>query len=399
MTCDSTLSTADSDDLVSSEETALVPVTTYNTTPQQSPAVLLDDDKDVIWIEVPRQSDLDDTLWDNPAVKVKLDAEVSFDVGTNWVYAGGFEAFGGTHVRRDGMRAVNSTLRVQVPPGTGRLLRTTITADGTAKTGCRLSYYAKKPSPVPVLPVNGLVFPSNGFTHPGMVAFQFTGANLMPAYPATYIRRYRPVQQTGFYAAMFYAQTDGNFGGSGYYGIHPYPQGGSGGTVHNWEIAIEGGDTIIDDNANSTVVVKDQWYTQALVVRLVNVNEIEAKFYWDLVTSPLRVITHETNPIGDYALTFPPVSPGITIGAAPWEKDFEKLSGTLGSQKFFTEALSEADVIAEAANMAAIMTPAGAASRWWFKPSFADVDDLTDEVTGKVAVWASADKATLVEGI
>ena len=247
------------------------------------------------------------------------------------------------------------------------------------------------------LELNALQFPQNG-DDPSttLVAFQFTGANLLPAYPATYIWRFQPTQQTGFYATFFYGQIDGNFGGAGYYGCHPFPQGGSSGTVHNWEISIAGTDYITDDNANSTVVTKGQWYTQALVVRLVNTDEIEAKFYWDLETAETRVITFTSESTENYADTFPPTSPGLTWGAAPWEPGTERLSTLLGALKIFDTNLSEAEVISEAADMTDIVTATGIANRWWFKATYTDVDDLTDSVTDVAAAWATASKATLV---
>jgi hypothetical protein len=251
-------------------------------------------------------------------------------------------------------------------------------------------------------PGNALVFPSNGDSPGGtLVAFTFTGANLIPGFPATYVWRYKPVQQTGFYTTFFHARIDGTLPQSNsYYGAHPYPDGGASGTVHNWEISTDGIDEIVDDNANSTVVTKGQWYTQALTVEAIAGDECRMKFYWNLDVNANRVITYEST-VTDMATDFPTlgggVTPGFIIGDAPWSVAQERLSGSLGQFKKFSALLSLADIQSEAGNMNAIVTAAGVSNRWWFKPGFSTVDDLTDSVTGKAAAWSNANKATLGE--
>lgn len=251
---------------------------------------------------------------------------------------------------------------------------------------------------------NALVFPSNGASPVGtLVAFQFTGADLIPGFPATYIWRVKPVQQTGYYTTFFHARIDGAVPFShSYYGCHPYPQGGSSGTVHNHEISTGGADVITDANGNSTVVTKGQWYTQAFTIEEIAGNECRMAYYWDLGTSAQRVIQYDS-PGDDMSIEFPTagggVTPGLIWGDAPWSVGNERLSGSLGQIKLLNDVLSLSDIQSEAANMNALVTVAAQAARWWFKPGFASVDDLTDAVTGKAAAWANANKASPGEAL
>lgn len=242
---------------------------------------------------------------------------------------------------------------------------------------------------------NGLRFPSNGDSPAAFVALQFTGANLLPIYPATYIWRLFPRQHTSYYTTFFWGNNGSFLWDEGapntYYGPHPYPDGGAGGTTHKWEISVEGTDYVVDDNANDTTVVKGQWYTQALVVRNTGSGK-EHKFYWDLATSSNRVITWTA--ASTYGSTNPP-SPALTFGDAPWSPQNERMSGTISHPKIFDSNLSLTAIEAEAASMATIASAEGVANRWWFKPTFSSVDDLTDPVTGVTPAWANSNKATL----
>jgi len=246
--------------------------------------------------------------------------------------------------------------------------------------------------------VNGLLFPQNGAAPTStLVAFQFSGANLINAWPATYIWRVKPEQQNGYYTTFFWGPS-GAFTGAGYYGAHPYPNSPPSGSVHKWEISIDGTDYVTDDNANDTTVTKGQWYTQALRVTAAAGNELDAVFYWDLATNVNRVISFNTDP-DDFALGFPPASPAFTVGDAPWNIANERLNGTLGAFKMMDASLTESEIVQEAADMTQLVTATAIANRWWFKSTYSSVDDLTDSVTGVVATWNNANKATLVEDI
>jgi hypothetical protein len=55
-------------------------------------------------------------------------------VDGEWLRGGGFEAFGGRHVRRDGKPAAYSSYRVVLPPGVARVARAVLTCDAPIRT-------------------------------------------------------------------------------------------------------------------------------------------------------------------------------------------------------------------------------------------------------------------------
>lgn len=250
--------------------------------------------------------------------------------------------------------------------------------------------------------VYGLEFPKNGDAPSGtLVGFRLTGTNNpTPGYPMTYVWKVKPTTptQAGYYTTFFYCNTaEVAFdSGNGYYGFHPYPDNGlDTDTNHSWEVSTDGQDNVTDDNANDTSVTKGVWYTQAAVIRLVNTDELELKFYWDLGTNVNRVIT--TTTVNNWANAFPPTgTPGLVFGDAPWATVNERLGGILGPVKVISTNLSLADIQSEAADMTQMVTSSGQTNRWWFKPTFDSVDDLTDSVTGKSASWYNSNKATRV---
>lgn len=251
---------------------------------------------------------------------------------------------------------------------------------------------------VSVLPgprVHGLRFPSNLDAPSGtIVAFRLIGANAPPAFPVTYVWRakFRVQVSNGGnrYRTIFYwaDTTETAFVAAGYYGCVPYPDPAPNGTDGKFTISTDGRDI----SATPTLVV-DQWYTQAAVFRLVNTDELESTFYFNLPTTS-DVLTDTT--ISNWATTFPNgAAPGIVFGEAPWVADGERFSGTLGPVKIFDAVLSESDILSEAADMTQIITSAGSTNRWWFKPTFESPNDLTDSVTGVAGAWYNANTARI----
>lgn len=250
----------------------------------------------------------------------------------------------------------------------------------------------------PSEPITGIVFPSNGGTP---VRFRFSGTGNYPdIQPLTLLWKYYPVQQTGYYVTFFHSRTDGSFvGDQTYFGCHPYPQGGSSGTTHNWEISIEGMDDITDENANSTVVTKSAWYSQAASTRSNGGGQSIVDYYWDLATSSNRRISHLTV---DGQLTNASASPGITFGCASWNND-ENLSGRLRGIQIYSSQLSEADIEAlhvcdtNAAVLAAC-TSRSITSLWYLNmnPTPTDISDKSGN--GNDPAWVGAARPTLWEG-
>ncbi len=243
--------------------------------------------------------------------------------------------------------------------------------------------------------VSGLNFPSNGTTSADL-RFRFTGANLLAPYPATYIWRVNPRQQTGYYTTFFWGP-DGAFSGKGYYGAHPYPDGSPVGTTHKWEISIEGLDVVADANGNSTQLGYDVWRSQALVVTRVNTDEIETKFYWNLPDTS-KVIVHTTQ-YSDFATTFPAApyaGSALTFGDAPWSLGNERLSGILRGLQLYSSALSVNDILSEAGSP--LSTGAGSSSIWYLNlnPTPSDISDKSGK--GHHPSWVGSARPALWTG-
>jgi hypothetical protein len=161
--------------------------------------------------------------------------------------------------------------------------------------------------------MTGLDFPSNGQTSSD-IRFRFMGASPVPMYPATYIWRIRPRQQSGYYTTFFWGQADGAFIATAYYGAHPYPDNGlETGRTHKWKISISGVDLTGDANGNSRQLGYDPWRRQALRV----FDDGTAKrheFYWDLPDTSKVIRAAVDRSYGNS----PPFTPALTFGDAPW---------------------------------------------------------------------------------
>lgn len=260
---------------------------------------------------------------------------------------------------------------------------------------------------------NALDFPSNvtgGDQTSPMVALSFDDPHLhgLPfAGPSnagvTYMWRVAQRAQTGYYVTLWWAQGDGGFTSAAQYvGGHPYPKvGNNTGTTHRWEIAAPSGGDYFDTRAGlgtSKDVVYGVWRTQALrVVRNANTSKTYT-FYMDLPSvAPADVLEWTSGTGGDVAET-PPPSPKLTIGDSPWYASYqhERLSGLFGELIIEAAAKTEAEILAQAADLKHL-TSAFSASVWFFKPGWRTVDDVTCEAgTGHAFHWAdSAHKATL----
>lgn len=226
----------------------------------------------------------------------------------------------------------------------------------------RVSIGISQPNPDPVpQTLTGLDFPSNGQvadSNSASVRFKFTGVALIPIFGTngagvTYLWKYRPRQQTGFYTAFFWANDDGlgtvadTFLWNGnaadtYYGPHPYPHDGtnplgSSGTQHRWEIAVEQNDFV---DANDPVV-KDVWYSQAFRASGA-VNAIKNhEFNWSLPVDSTKRVTRISS--GTWGNTNPPF-PALTFGDAPWQPGKECLSGILRGIQIYDALLTDAQI-------------------------------------------------------
>lgn len=217
----------------------------------------------------------------------------------------------------------------------------------------------------------------------------------------TYIWKYKPRQQTGYYATMWWSN-NGSFlwdGGSSdtYYGGHPYPQNSANtGTTHWWEVAGggSGNDNLLTLASANRVVVQDTWYTQALRVIVNGDGSKTIRFYIDLPNLANNDIIQQAV-ASSWGETNPP-SPALTFGDSPWYSSFqhERLSGVLRGLKVFNRGLSEAELLIEAAS-----DTISAANIWYANPN-PTPDDITDKSgQGHHFSWADgANKATLWTG-
>lgn len=260
--------------------------------------------------------------------------------------------------------------------------------------------------------LSALVFPSNisgGDTSAPYVAIQLLNpqSDGLPIWGpgnagVTVIRRIKTVQQTGYYA-QFWWSNDGFLWDSGspntYYGFHPYPDSSTNqGTTHSWEIASDfGGDFGTTRGGSSKTVVKDEWFLQALRV-VKNGDATKLLTFYTSLPSTANADVIDASLSAGYGETNPP-SPRVTIGDSPWYAGFqhERASCYHGQIKIIAKALSEADILSEAANMTSLVTTDGISNIWWGKKGFASVDDLTcDYGTGRSFVWAdTSNKGTL----
>ena len=237
--------------------------------------------------------------------------------------------------------------------------------------------------------VTGLNFPSNGSTSSD-IRFRFTGANLLPMYPATYIWRVNLRQQSGYYTTFFWGP-DGSFTGGNYYGAHPYPVGSPTATTHKWELSINGGDFVNDANGHSTQLGYGSWKTQAMRVVDNGSNKVH-EFYWDLpdTSKVIRVTldrSYGSSPGSNSALTF---------GDAPWNLGNERLSGLLRGVQLYSAALSVDDIVNEANTP--LITSAGNNAIWYINmnPTPTDISDKSGK--GHNPAWVSSGRPALWTG-
>lgn len=201
----------------------------------------------------------------------------------------------------------------------------------------------------------------------------------------TVIRRINPIQQTGYYAQFWYvpvlnSESAAPINGEEYWGFHPYPVGGSGGTSHNWEIGARGGDAIISLAGATIPVIKGQWYTQALRVQFNGGSPILT--FW----TNLPNITNASKIESRGSLGIAQSIYRLVIGNSHWMQGFqeERASCHHGEIKIIAKALSEPDIVAETSDMRILATADGQNHIWWGKAGFRNVDDLTcDYGTGR----------------
>ena len=246
-----------------------------------------------------------------------------------------------------------------------------------------------------VMSKSGLDFPSNlgSPDNSTSVRFRFTGAALIPIYGTsgngvTYLWKYRPRQQTGYYTCFFWGNDDGigntaTFEWDGgqpdtYYGAHPFPADRTGfDTDHEWEIAVENADF-----TDTEPVVKDVWYSQAFRSWGANGAVKNHEYYWNLPNTTTALVTHAT--ASTWGNQTPP-SPALTWGDAPWNPSQERSNGVLRGWQIYNALLNTTQINALGAceTDACVLSTASSlgvlSSLWYLNMNPADASDISDK--------------------
>jgi len=258
--------------------------------------------------------------------------------------------------------------------------------------------------------LSGLDFPSNlgSLDNDASVRFRFTGAALIPIYGTdgagvTYLWKYRPRQQTGYYTCFFWGNDDG-IGNAAtfewdsgfpdtYYGAHPFPEDFTGfDTDHLWEIAVENTDTV-----DTEPVVKDVWYSQAFRSWGANGAVKNHEYYWNLPDLTTALVTHAT--ASTWGNQTPP-SPALTFADAPWNPSAERANGVLRGIQIYNALLTTTQInILEAletdADVLAAVTANSIPGLWYLNMNPADASDISDKSgAGHEPAWWNANRPT-----
>jgi hypothetical protein len=265
-------------------------------------------------------------------------------------------------------------------------------------------------SAAPAVPQTGLDFPGNlaAVNQSASIRFRWTGSALVPIFGTggagvTYIWKYRPLQHTGYYSTFFWGNDDGagalstflwqSGAANSYYGMHPYPQGGASGTVHNWEVSVEQNDFI------GALVTKGVWHSQATRVRGA-VNAVkEHEFYWNLPNLDAANRVFRTSPT-TWGNVNPP-APALTWADAPWQPSHERGAGVHRGIQIYNAYLTTSQIVQLAAleSDAAVLSMAsslGLSSALWYlnmNPTPSDISDKSG--AGHTPLWVNANRPAL----
>ncbi len=262
------------------------------------------------------------------------------------------------------------------------------------------------------------IFGTNSFVQ---VLWDSASGNMLPRAEHTAIWRYKPSQQSGYYAVMWHAPNNGAWDNGVYsYGTHPYPasdcnvngngnatSGTGSGPDHCWEEAglstgPEGGpsDYLTTVGASpGKVVVKDQWYVQIRRVRLMasgpHTGEYEHRFIPDFIGDPsfeiIQYVTTIAPPAGG--------NPANYFGVSDWSTNLiggseETLYGVLRGVQMYAVYLSDADKSTEAGNQFSNtpLTTAGLANVWYMNQNPIPTDWADKSGEGHDPTWGNANR-------
>ena len=223
-----------------------------------------------------------------------------------------------------------------------------------------------------------------------------------PRWPLTILYKYKPHQQTGYYATFWYTADNDAFSGASYYqGGLPYPPAGAGGTAHRWEVAHDGTDTYTTQE-----VVKGVWYPQGFVSELDGSSNIDYTYYWAIdsgVTSTwIQTAEGSAANLSSCSCTATTWSGGtydLSLGVSPWTANAggdptandETLYGVIRDLQIFDTVLSASEIAQEMATESnAAVTSVGGRHLWYsnMNPTPSDVTDKSG--SGNNPSWVNA---------
>lgn len=241
----------------------------------------------------------------------------------------------------------------------------------------------------------GLDFPGSAATEK---TIRFAFADPLRIFPATYIWRVKPRQQSGYYTAFFWGNDDGNgdlstfLWDSGdadsYYGAHPYPTEPPDGELHAWEIAVE------REDPTNGIVVYDRWYTQALRVWSDERGRKHHEFFWDWPNTDESHLVRRVSP-SDWGNKMPP-SPTLTWGDAPWAPSNEIWNGVIRGIQIYSTNLSLDDIQAEIDEP--LSTAAGEINIWYMNVNPQPDDILDKSGSDNNPAWIGSERPALWNG-
>ncbi len=257
------------------------------------------------------------------------------------------------------------------------------------------------------------IFATNSFVQ---VLWDSASGSMLPRAEHTAIWRYKPDQQTGYYAVMWHAPNTGSWDFGTYsYGTHPWPGTdcsvngagsgqtgtGSGGTFHCWEIAGIGGsnDYLSTPGVSPGVAISPgEWYVQIRRVRPKASGNCagswEHRFIPDYLNNPSFEIV-QCGTIGAPAGG----NPANYFGVSDWSTNSiggseETLYGVLRGVQMYDAYLSDADAGTEAGNQFSNspLTAAGIASTWYMNQNPVPTDWTDKSGAGHNPTWGNANR-------
>ncbi len=247
------------------------------------------------------------------------------------------------------------------------------------------------------------------------VLWDSTSGNMLPRAEHTAIWRYKPSQQTGYYAVFWHAPNNGAWDYGVYSsGAHPWPgddctvngsgqglTGNAGSSVHCWEIAGTGGtnDYLATPGVSPGVaIVAGVWYTQIKRVRPMAsgpcAGSYEHRFIPDYYGNPsFEIVQCGTigAPAGGNPANYIGVSDWSTNGSGGSE---ETLYGVIRGVQFYSDFLSDSDAGTEAGNQLSNtpQTSAGIAGVWYMNQNPIPTDWTDKSGQGHNPTWGNANR-------